>query len=229
MNKNRQLGFAAAIYSATAVIAVPALAAEPLDLTNPVSLTCETSAVILDAEPFKASQGNVSIEVKLDDTAAPDGLGRWKVTSNGEKHASSFGATAPKSCNPDCPLTQGKDGTIQLWSPKPMALTQISDGETLVLISINKTSLELKASSFRDKQLAALERGECKLAGNDSAEPDNPPASDGNSSPESAKENGRAVEQKQMDAPASSESAIPQTQPDKGGQPEAPKETEDQK
>ncbi|MCH9807820.1 MAG: hypothetical protein K0U74_08820 [Alphaproteobacteria bacterium] len=169
------------------------LAADTLDLTKPAPLTCETSAVILDANPFKASQGTILIEMRLDDPKAPKGGGRWKIASSSSDHDSSFAVTTPETCKPDCPLTQGKDGAIQLWSPKPMALTQIDDETTLVLVSIDPKTLELKASSFRNKQLAALERGECKLAATgDSAKPADPaptdtdiakPKADGTSAP----------------------------------------------
>jgi hypothetical protein len=144
----------------------PALAGS-LDLSKPLSLSCETTAVKLDANPFQASKGTIVLALALDDSANPKGSGRWKLSSNTPEHAASFAAATPKSCNPDCPFTRGKDGSIQLWSPKPLALSQLDETTSLVLISINPATMELKASSFRNKELAGLERGECSVVGGD--------------------------------------------------------------
>lgn len=172
---------------------------KPLDLTQNAQLTCETSAVILDVSPFKASQGPILIEMTLDDTTKPDGPGRWKATTSDPEHTSSFASTIIAACKPDCPFTRGKDGSIQLWSPKPMALTQIEDATTLVLININPTSLELKASSFRAKQLAALERGECKVPKSKVADPKTAQPATDDAKPEAAEDKASAKSEKQME------------------------------
>ncbi|MBU2582180.1 MAG: hypothetical protein KJ622_10715 [Alphaproteobacteria bacterium] len=143
-----------------------AQAAEPaLDLSGPLAITCETSAVLLDSDPFVASQGAIDIELRLDDAADPKGPGRWKVIDVPARHKASFIGGVRETCVPDCPLTRGKDGMLQLWSPKPLALSQLEVDTVLILATIDPTSLELKASNFRNKELAGLERGECKIAG----------------------------------------------------------------
>jgi len=160
----------AALFLAGAVAASSALADdEKLDLSKSASISCDTSAVILDANPFEASQGEISIDLQLDDPAEDQGPGRWKVSEAPGDHEASFVGGTKESCIPDCPFTQGKDGTLQLWSPKPLALSQLDEKTALVLVTINKKSLELKASMFRNKEMAGLERGECKLVGEDSS------------------------------------------------------------
>jgi hypothetical protein len=134
-----------------------------LDLSEPRSFVCETSAVKLDTEPFEASKGEIVVELQLDDPAKSEGPGRWRAVTSSSEHTSSFAVLTKETCAPDCPFTQAKDGSIQLWSPKPMALTQLDDSMTLVLISLNPTSLEMKASFFKKKQLSGLERGDCKM------------------------------------------------------------------
>ena len=164
----RWIGFARrslVIVMASFACAVSAMADNPvLDLSKPVSISCDTSAVILDASPFEASQGSIAIDLRLDDPADGLGPGRWKVAAPPSDHEASFIGGTQASCALDCPLTQGKDGTLQLWSPKPLALSQLDADTALVLVTINKKTLELKASMFRKKEMAGLERGECRLA-----------------------------------------------------------------
>lgn len=151
-----------------------AIAGDRLDLSKPVSLTCETTAVKLDSNPFEASKGELILALALDDTAAPKGPGRWKVSNNPARHTASFASTIQKTCAPDCPFTRGEDGSVQLWSPKPLALSQLDEKTALVLVTINTTTMELKASSFRNKELAGLERGDCRLTANSNSEPAEP-------------------------------------------------------
>ncbi|MBU1212133.1 MAG: hypothetical protein KJ587_12765 [Alphaproteobacteria bacterium] len=158
----RFLGLAAALLVLSATQA--SAAEKVLDLARPVAITCVTSAVKLDVSPFEASKGTLVIHIALDDTANINGPGRWKVTESAGDHKASFIAATRPSCAPDCPMTQGKEGTLHLWSPKPLALTQLDDETSLVLVTINPTSFELKASLFSKKELAGLERGDCKLA-----------------------------------------------------------------
>lgn len=154
---------------------LPASAAEPaIDLAHPVAITCETSAVRLDADPFEASKGTLAIEIKLDNPSEANGPGRWKVTEVPGEHKASFIGGTRESCAPDCPMTQGKDGTLHLWSPKPLALTQLDDTTALVLATISTASLELKASLFSKKELAGLERGDCKIADSGVNSPETP-------------------------------------------------------
>ncbi|MEQ8826024.1 MAG: hypothetical protein RIC14_16780 [Filomicrobium sp.] len=152
---------------AAVILVCTVVPAGAVDFSKPLEVICNTSAVQLDTNPFQSSQGE--IRLKLQPVA--DGqeksnktAGGWVVGAVEDAHASSFAIAASKDCAPDCPVTLGNDG-YQLWLPEPKALTQLNDDETLVLISLNAKTLELKASSFRKKQLAGLERGECKLVG----------------------------------------------------------------
>lgn len=151
-----------AVYAVSLLVAGHVQAGS-LDLSKPVSLICETSAVKLDTEPFEATKGEIVVELQLEEAANPDGPGRWRARAKSEKHTSSLAIQTKGVCEPDCPFNQAKDGSIQLWSPKPMALTQLDDSTMLVLVSLNRDSLEMKASFFKKKQLSGLERGDCKL------------------------------------------------------------------
>ncbi len=145
------------------MLAAGDVGAGSLDLSKPLLLICETSAVKLDTEPFEATKGDIVVRLQLEDTSNPDGPGRWRATTRSAKHTSSLAILTKDSCEPDCPFNQSKDGSIQLWSPRPMALTQLDDSTTLVLISLSPASLEMKASFFKNRQLSGLERGDCKV------------------------------------------------------------------
>lgn len=152
---------------ATLIAVCAPMPAGAVDFSKPLEVICNTSAVQLDTNPFQSSQGE--IRLKLQPVAkSPEKsnktAGGWVVGAVEDAHDSSFAIAASKDCKPDCPVTLGNDG-YQLWLPEPKALTQLNDDETLVLISLNAKTLELKASSFRKKQLAGLERGECELVG----------------------------------------------------------------
>ncbi len=149
-----------------ALQAVPlgALPSSAFDFFEPVELICTTRAVNLDTSPFQSSQGEIKLKLVPLAGAKADKGGTWTVVSHDAKHAASFTIDASGKCIPSCPLTLGGDDDIQLWMPKPIALTQLTDEETLVLVSVDRKSMELKASSFRKKQLAGLERGECKVS-----------------------------------------------------------------
>lgn len=155
--------FAAPMAGGLLAATFDAAADSVLDLSQPVSISCDTSAVKLDTSPFGASQGTIVINVRLDDDTDSKGPGRWKLLEIASEHDASFIGKTRDNCQPDCPMTQGKDGMLQLWSPKPLALNQLADGTALTLVTIDAKSLELKASTFQNKELAGLERGECKV------------------------------------------------------------------
>ncbi len=129
-------------------------------------LSCETNAVNFETNPFAASKGRIDL-VLTDGNREGEGeggnkiAGTWKVTRVDDGHTSSFAKTTTDDCAAGCPFTTGKDKAVQLWAPKPLALSQLADGQLLVLASFDPVSREIKVSSFRDKQMAALERGTC--------------------------------------------------------------------
>lgn len=189
-------GVAALVCVLCGTLHVPAVLAQggQADIAYPLAIACQTSAVKLDADPFQASKGDIAFELNLDDPQKPKGPGRWKVTQSGVEHEVSFANATKESCAPDCPFTRGEDGTWQLWSPKPLALTQLDDGTALILVTINPATLELKASSFRKKELAGLERGDCKIVGENSP-PANAEAADESSDAKAAGAGEQGVEQ----------------------------------
>lgn len=176
--------FASIAFGVGVVAGSPEISADTTpEFSFPLSMTCETSAVKLDSNPFEASQGHVSFEIKLNDGKASEVPGRWKVTGYGPDHHVSFAKSTSESCTPDCPFTQGENGGLQLWSPKPLGLTQLDDKSALILVTIDAKTLELKASTFRNKELAGLERGDCRIAGTSEEQESN---TTGNASPADA-------------------------------------------
>ena len=149
-----------------ALLAAPlgALPSSAFDFFEPVELVCTTRAVNLDTSPFQSSQGEIRLKLTPLEGAQADKGGTLTVVTHDDKHAASFTIEAAGKCVSGCPLTVGDGSDIQLWMPKPKALTQLTDEETLVLVSVDRKSMELKASAFRKKQLAGLERGECKVS-----------------------------------------------------------------
>lgn len=153
-------GVFAVVLCWTSLFVLPAAA---FDFLEPVEIVCKTSAVNLDTSPFQSSQGEIRLKLVPGAGDQADKSGTWSVVGHGEKHAASFTIAAKSKCAQGCPLTIGNDRNIQLWMPEPKALTQLSEDETLVLVSVGRKTLELKASSFRKKQLAGLERGKCRV------------------------------------------------------------------
>lgn len=158
----RLAAFVCTLLQAMPVIASSALA-DPLKLEpgNPVEIVCETQSVVVAGEA-KVSKG--VMRLKLEAAAEPGGMqaGTWSVVSVDATHASSFAAVHKEACAQGCPIQNGPKSQPMLWAPK-IAMPDAMTGEAaLTVTAIDPQTLTLKASTFRAKDLAALEQGECR-------------------------------------------------------------------
>lgn len=142
----------------------PTAAAEPLKLEpgQTVELTCETRSVVVAGEA-KISKGE--IRLKLTGTE-PQGTqaGTWAVVNVDAGHASSLAAVHRQACASACPLQIGAKAQPMLWAPK-IAMPDAMEGDAaLTVVAIDPETLGLKASTYRSKDIAALEQGTCRRA-----------------------------------------------------------------
>ena len=139
-------------------------AAEPLKVApgQTVELTCETRSVVVAGEA-KISKGE--IRLKLTGTE-PQGTqaGTWAVVTVDAGHASSLAAVHKQACASGCPLQIGARAQPMLWAPK-IAMPDAMEGDAaLTIVAIDPETLGLKASTYRSKDIAALEQGTCRRA-----------------------------------------------------------------
>lgn len=130
-----------------------------------VTVACTTKAVVVATAAAKVSNG--PIELNLSATAATAGdagpvAGTWRIVSVGDQHQATFAATQRTVCNDGCPLTVQATGEVQMWAPKPNTLDKIADGEMLFVAVLKPATLALRASTFRGKDIEALEEGTCR-------------------------------------------------------------------
>lgn len=154
---------AAAVVLATLACA-PVAAADPLNLApgQTVELTCETRSVVVAGEA-KVSKGE--IRLKLTGTE-PQGTqaGTWSVVKVDTGHASSLAAVHRQACASACPLQIGAKAQPMLWAPR-IAMPDAMEGDAaLTIVAIDPDTLALKASTYRSKDIAALEQGTCRRA-----------------------------------------------------------------
>ena len=150
-------------------------AADPLTLESgkPVILVCETQSTVVAPEAASTKGAlRVRLEVKDEtvpdvtkpDPAKPDRTGTWSVVDLAASHTASFAARLKDACAPGCPLYLAKGGVApELWAPKRAALGTLAPGEPLTVAAIDAMTLKLRASTFIDKDIAALEQGECRV------------------------------------------------------------------
>ena len=145
-------------------------AADPLTLESgkPVILVCETHSTVVAPEAASTKGAlRVRLEVKDEtapDPAKPDRTGTWSVVDLAASHTASFAARLKDACAPGCPLYLAKGGVApELWAPKRAALGTLAPGEPLTVAAIDAMTLKLRASTFIDKDIAALEQGECRV------------------------------------------------------------------
>jgi hypothetical protein len=154
------------------ILPLPAQA-DKLSLTpgQPVAVACQTRAVVVAESGAKASSGGFALTLALakregrgaEDAAQNAGAGTWVVRSADANHNGSFALLQREQCRDGCPLTLGRDGAAQLWWPGPKVLDQQGDQDVLVLAVLDGGTLRLKASTFRGKQIEALEEGQCRM------------------------------------------------------------------
>lgn len=153
------------------LVPVAALAADPpavpaltLAVSKPIELSCATKSVVVAANAANATNGELKLSLLLKDATGTPPAGSWRIVAVAEQHAGSLGKRDAKSCAEACPLTVAADGNIQLWSPAPKAITQLADGEMLLLAVVKAKTLELRATTFKGQAIEALEEGKCQVA-----------------------------------------------------------------
>jgi hypothetical protein len=142
----------------------PALSALTLVVAKPVELACRSKSVVVKTDAANATTGELKISLVLKDAATKPPSGVWRIVSVTDAHAGSLGHREAKVCSEACPLTVGADGNIELWSPAPKSITELKEGEMLLLAVVKSKSLDLRATTFSGKEIEALEEGRCQVA-----------------------------------------------------------------
>ena len=149
---------------AAVLLIVPAVA-DPLKLTpgTPVMLKCETQSVVLIPEAA-SSTGEIRLKLELRDNTGPDQDGVWSVAAIAASHTASFAVRGKDTCAAGCFLNLGKGARFELWSPRRVSPASMPAGEPLTVIAIDTATLKLTASTTISNAIAALEKGDCKVA-----------------------------------------------------------------
>lgn len=141
-----------------------ARANEPAGLAKgpalPVFWTCETHAVVVAPEAA-SSKGMF----KLRTTATSGDGGTWTLLERAPSHTGSFTARHGDCEKGECAYSAAVNATrLELWAPRKVAPASLPKGEPLTVATLDLTTGKLRASSFIDNAIAALEQGTCKAA-----------------------------------------------------------------
>lgn len=139
-----------------------------------VALSCQTSAIGMDFEPFKSTKGELRLVIEFNaEAGGVDGdaervagskIGVWRANvSEAGGHEASFGRITSKLCKAECLVRSTSSGGLELWAPRPVMPRDLGKDETMTLVTFDMTKLELKATTFRGQQLSILERGTCEV------------------------------------------------------------------
>ena len=122
-----------------------------------VTWVCETHAVVVAPEAA-SSKGTF----KLRTTPESGEAGVWVSSDLQEAHKGSFLARHP-GCATGCGYSVTANATrFELWAPKKIAPSAMPKGEPMTVATLDLTTGRLRASSFIDNAIAALEQGTCK-------------------------------------------------------------------
>lgn len=143
-------------------VVAPALA-DPLKLEpgKPVEIACETRSVVVAGEA-KVSKGALRLKLEVAAGAGGNEAGTWSVVSVDPGHAASFARVHKEPCAKGCPIQPGPKSQPMLWAPRIALPDAMEADAALTVVAIDPEKLTLKASTFRAKDLAALEQGECR-------------------------------------------------------------------
>jgi hypothetical protein len=141
----------------------PSPPALKLAVAKPIEIVCATKSVVVKTDAANATTGELKLSLLLKDETAKPPSGAWRIVSVSEQHAGSLGKREAKACAEACPLSIGADGNIELWSPAPKGLTQLADGEMLLLAVVKPATLDLRATTFSGKEIESLEEGTCRI------------------------------------------------------------------
>jgi hypothetical protein len=136
---------------------------------TPLELSCDTKSVVVAPEA-KTTTGTVRLRLELKASSTGDGslTGAWAIIETTPAHTASFAAQQAIACKDGCPLTAtapagpDKPMRIELWAPRRAAIDGISPNVPLTVAALDTGARTLRVSTFLDKQIAALEQGECK-------------------------------------------------------------------
>ncbi len=128
---------------------------------KPFELTCETRAVVVATGAANATTGTIAL--KISPAADNARKGTWTVTDAGKAHSGGFATRQKEACAKGCPFDVSAKGETQLWAPGPKSLDRLAEDESLLIAVIKPKGLALRASSFRGKDIEALEEGQCKV------------------------------------------------------------------
>ena len=140
--------------------------ADPLKLAPgaPVVLACQTQSAVLIPEAASTT-GEMRLKLEAAAAGADAGAkGTWSVTALAAAHTASFAARDLARCKSGCDLIAAAGRPIELWSPRRIGPEKLPAGEPLTVITIDPATLKLTASTTISNAIAALEKGECKLA-----------------------------------------------------------------
>lgn len=138
--------------------------AEPLKLEpgKSLELDCQTRSIVVAAEAANATSG--SARLKLDPAAGDKAdKGKWGVVSLDDAHKGGFAARHKDACAKGCPFDLSAKGEVQLWAPEAKAFDKLGENEILSIAIIKPDTLVLRASTFRSKEIEALEEGTCRV------------------------------------------------------------------
>lgn len=142
--------------------AAPAFKLEP---GASLEIACDTRAVSV-ADEAKATTGRIRLKLEAPAAGADAAAsGRWTVLDVPASHAASFALQHRDTCaGTHCPLDIGAPPAISLWAPAKVMPEKLQPGQFMSLIALDLDKRSLRASSFRDNAIAALEQGDCEPA-----------------------------------------------------------------
>lgn len=162
MSAATPLAIAGAMLAFTAASAVAL--ADPLKLEGgkPLEIGCDTRSVVVATDAAKATSG--AIRLKLEPAAGDrPKTGTWSILSVDAAHQGGFATTQRDTCAKGCPMTVSANGEAQLWAPEVKTIDKLKDGESLLIAVIKPDTFALRASTFRGKEIEALEEGQCRM------------------------------------------------------------------
>jgi hypothetical protein len=142
----------------------PAATIEPLALEvgKSFEIVCTTKAVNV-AEEAKVSEGALRLKLESKSATGSDS-GSWSVVSVDATHPASFAFIQRESCATGCPLDLATERGPTLWGPVKTMPDKLEGGKSLSLAAIDAKTWQIRISTYRDRQIASLEQGECKKA-----------------------------------------------------------------
>lgn len=155
--------FTAALLAPMTIALAPICFADPLRLEagKPFDLLCDTKSVVVATDAANATSG--AVRLRLEAKADAPKSGTWSIVSVDDAHKGSFATSRREECAKGCPMSVPASAEFQLWYPVPKTLDKLADGEGLLIAVIKPDTLALRASTFRGKDIEALEQGQCRM------------------------------------------------------------------